>query len=128
MSAQAQQQAAEKAVADRGRLYRLYRAKKKAELAALFAAEPWGKRLHKFHATLGHFVIEDAERLIAYVRAEAKSWLLEAPYDIRCAALEIVGYRIVRIRQKAGLVPFDDALPEDELQDAFNICKKILFP
>lgn len=123
----AQQQAAEKAVADRDRQYRRYRAAKKAELQQLFASGPWGKQLHKFHATLGHFGIDDAERLIAYVQGEARSWLLEAPYDTRCSALEIVGYRIVRVRQKAGLVPFDDALP-GEPDDLFTRCKREIFP
>lgn len=115
--------AADKALDERDRAYRRYRTIKKAEFTRLCADPQWGERLRKFAATLGHFGIEDADTMIAYVQREA-SWLRqEAPDDIRFAALQSVDRRIVRIRQRAGLAPFDDPLPNGD-DDVWQLCKR----
>lgn len=121
----AQQQAAEKAVQDRDRLYRNYVRQKKADYEELFGTPVHGPLLRKFNSTLGHFGIEDAERLIAYVRERNRAWLRAAPEDIRFAALQMVSYRIMRIRQRAGLAPFDDVLPGQD-DDVWQLCRREL--
>ena len=113
----------EKAVQDRDWLYRRYRAAKKAEHEALFATAVHGPLLRKFGATLNHFGADDAGRMISYVRDQNYAWLRNAPEDIRFAALRMIGHRIQRIRQRAGLVPFDDPLP-GEPDDVFRLCKR----
>jgi hypothetical protein len=121
----AQQQAAEKALRDRERLYRNYRASKKRQYEELFAIPVHGKLLWQFNARLRAFGIKDPEQMVKYVQRESLAWLKWAPEDIRAAALEMVGYRIVRIRARAGLVPFDDPLPDEE-PDVFQLCKREL--
>lgn len=118
----AQRQAAERAVTDRDRLYRNYARQKKRDLAELYADPEWGDVLRKFVATLKHFGPEHAERMVEYVSGHK---LTKAPIDIRFAALQQCSYRICRIRQRAGLVPFDDPLPGED-DDVFILCKKAL--
>jgi hypothetical protein len=113
--------AAEKAVAKRNRQYRLYTAAKKREMDRLYADPEHGDRLRKFVATLGHFGIDDANRMIEYVRYSC-NWLRAAPEDIRFAALQQISHRVQRIRARAGLLPFDDPLPGEE-EDVFRVCK-----
>ena len=112
----------EKAVHDRDRLYRQYKAAKKQELAELYADPEWGDVLRKFVATLKHFGPEHADRMVEYVSTHK---LTQAPLDIRFAALQQCDYRITRIRQRAGLVPFDDPLPGEE-PTVFTLCKRAL--
>lgn len=115
---------AEKALADRDRQWRRYCAAKRQQFAELYADPAWGERLRKFGATLNHFGIEDGDRMVDYVLKSA-IWLHQAPPEIGVAALELVGLHVVRIRQKAGLAPFDDPLPGEE-DDTFRLCKKAL--
>jgi hypothetical protein len=123
----AQQTAADKALEDRDRLYRRYRVIKKAEFERLCADPIWGERLRKFVVTLKDFGADDADRMIMFVQYQGDMWLRSAPDDIRFAALQAIDRRIIRIRQRAGLAPFDDALPGEE-DDVFQICKKALAP
>lgn len=117
--------AAEKAIAERDRAARQYRAMRRAELKTLFNTEPHGKQLWKLHATLGHFGISDAAAMKQYVQREVDSWLGEAAFDIRYEALRLIDQRITRIRMKAGLVPFDDPLP-GQPDRLFQTVKKML--
>lgn len=119
--------ALEKSLKEREQLHRHYRAAKAAEHRRLCADPQHGEQLRKFAATLNHFGIDDADNMIAYVRRQAALWARAAHDDIRCAALELVAARIVRIRQQAGLVPFDDPLPGED-DDVFQICKRELTP
>lgn len=119
----APQPAIDKALADKDRLWRRYRAQKKQQYETLFAIPIDGPLLKKFSATLGHFGIEDADRMVAYV--QSCHWLKVAHADIRFAALEMISHRIVRIRQRAGLCEFDDSL-DDAAPDVFQICKREL--
>jgi hypothetical protein len=98
---------------------------RKAELKQLFNSEPHGRHLWKLHATLGHYGMTDAAAMKEYVQREVDTWLGAAPHDIRFEALRLIDNRIIRIRQRAGLVPFDDPLP-DEPNRAFQSIKKIL--
>lgn len=120
----AQDAAAEKALADRDKQWRLYRAQKTRELEQLYADPEYGDRLRKFGATLNHFGGEDGDKFIGYMEQQGK-WLNAAPEPFRFAALELVCNRIQRIRVKAGLPPFDDAL-FDEPADVWSRCKGVL--
>ena len=119
----AQQQAADKALADRDRLYRRYRAAKREQYAELFADPVHGDRLRKFSATLGHFSIEDGDRMVAYWKEQCARWLNAAPGDMQLAALQMLDERCIRLREKAGLPAFDDALPGEELT-VFQQCRE----
>jgi hypothetical protein len=123
MIATAQQTATERALADRDRQFSLYRAAKRRQYEELFATPVHGERLRKFQATLNHFGTEDADRMLAFVQAQA--WLHAAPKDFRCTALEMIGARIRRIRVKAGMPVFDDPLPGED-DDVFQLCKQEL--
>jgi hypothetical protein len=116
---------AEKAVKEQSLLYRRYRAAKKEQFEELFATPVHGPLLRKFNSTLGHFDIEDADRMVAFVRERTRVWLRAAPQDIRFAALQMVGHRITRIRQRAGLAPFDDPLPGED-PDVYQLCREAI--
>lgn len=118
-----QQSATERALADRDRQWRLYRANKRRQYEALFAEPEHGEKLRKFRATLNHFGIEDADRLLAFVQAQ--TWLCMAPKDFRHVALEMIDHRIQRIRVRAGMPVFSDPLP-GEPNDVFRLCKEAL--
>jgi|KBSMisStandDraft_5_1062788.scaffolds.fasta_scaffold07819_13 hypothetical protein len=115
----------DKVTAERHQLDRNYRAARQAEFAKLCADPLHGTHLRKLVATLNHFGPNDAERMIAYWRTENEKWLCVASNDIRAAALSALGERIVRIRIKSGLVPFDDPVP-GEPDCVFRICKGII--
>lgn len=119
------QTATEKARTQRDRLYRQYRVSKKAQLGALYESEPYGDRLRRFSATLNHFSIDDSDTMIAFVQTAARTWLRRAPGIIREAALEMISDRIIRIRERAGLEPFDDPV-FDEDPDVFLLCRREL--
>jgi hypothetical protein len=117
--------AAEKALADRDRQWRRYRAAKKAQFEVLYESEPYGGRLRKFGATLHHFQIDHAERMVEFVQRDCRDWLRQAPSLIREAALELISRRCIRILERAGLDPLDDPLPGEE-DDVFRVCRKEL--
>lgn len=114
--------AVDKALRDKDRLYRNYRAAKRQQLDDLYSDLEWGDVLRKFVATLKHFGPEHAGRMVEYVNGHK---LTRAPENIRFAALEQCDYRITRIRQRAGLAPFDDPLPGGK-DDVFRHCKRAL--
>jgi hypothetical protein len=120
-----EQERVEKAIRERDTLYRQYRATKKRDFETLCRISGYGDRLRKFAATLNHFGIEHAARMRLYVEDECRQWLRDAPQDIRNEALSLVGNRIVQVRQRAGLVPFDDPLP-DEPDKIFQTVKRML--
>lgn len=115
---------AEKAVKERATLYRHYQRAKKADLAELYADPEWGEALRKLVTTLKHFGPEHADRMLDYVTGHK---LVKAPAEIRFAALQQVDHRIIRIKLRAGAVPFDDPLP-GEPADLFARIRAILFP
>jgi hypothetical protein len=117
--------ATDKRLEDAARQYRLYRAAKRQQYEDLFADPVHGEQLRKFRATLNHFGLGDAKRMIAFVADSNYAWLRNAPPDIRHAALEMVDARIQRIRIRAGMPVFSDPLPHQP-DDVFQICKKEL--
>lgn len=110
---------------ERDQLMRNYRASKAKQLAELYADPEIGDRLHRFVATLNHFKIEHADRMIEFVAGEARKWLAAASPDIRHVALEAVNNRCMRLRERAGLPPIDDPLPS-EPDSVFIVCRRQL--
>lgn len=117
--------ALDKALAEDTILARKYRAAKKAQFLELCAASECGERLRKFVGTLMRFKIDDAERMISYVSTENDKWLCYATLEIRQSALEAIGERIMKIRERAGYPPLDDPLPGEE-DDVFRVSKRVL--
>lgn len=117
--------AADKALAERARLARNYNAAKRREFNELCAMPVHGPLLYKFNATLDHFDIEDADRMIAYVQQRNRAWLRSAPDEIRRAALHLISERIIKIRERAGLPALDDPMPGED-DDVFRLCRKEL--
>jgi hypothetical protein len=116
---------AERALADRNKVFARYRAAKRRQYEDLFADPVHGEQLRKFQATLNHFGLSDVERMIAFVADSNYAWLRNAHADIRHAALEMVDTRIQRARVRAGAPVFDDPLP-GEPDDVFQTCKRKL--
>jgi hypothetical protein len=114
MPADRQQEAAEKALRERDRLYRHYRAARRSQRQTLYAEHPQGWRLKQFALQLNRFKLPDAAVFLSYVREESRGWLCTAPPDIRHEALSLVDERIQKIRQAHGMLPIDDPLPEEE--------------
>lgn len=121
----APQTAVDKALADRDRQWRRYRAAKRQQYEDLFARDDDGANLRKFQATLNHFGIEDADRMVDYVHREARKWLAAAALDIRLIAVEMISERCMRIREKAGMAPLDDPLPGDD-NDVWRLCREAI--
>ncbi len=109
----------EKALRERDRLTRNYRAAKRAQFERAYKAEP---RLRDFARAIRSSGIDDALAMIALCK---QPWLNCTDPGIRAVALEIVDRRIIQIREQAGLAPIDDALPE-EADDVWQICRRIL--
>lgn len=70
--------------------------------------------------TLGH-----PEALVDYV--QKANWLLEADRDTRYLVLSIIGTAIVRLRERNGLEPFDDALPGED-PTVFAVVRDLIIP
>ena len=122
----AEQGAADKALEERAILYRRYRASRTAYRDTLVKTHPCGPDLAAFTAQLRRYTqLVDAMAMLAYVREMARGWLTSAPPEIRTEALSLINERIIAIRMRAGLAPFDDPLP-GEADDVFQRCKQEL--
>lgn len=110
---------------EQDRLARNYKLAKKRQFLELCADPLHGEWFRKFVATLNHFDINDAPRMIDYVEVQNRKWISGAAPELRAACLEAIGDRIVAIRQRAGLQPFDDPMP-GEAGDVFQTCKKAM--
>lgn len=112
---------ADKAIDARHALHKRYRAMKRAEFDQLFANETNGAELRAFRAWLNRSRDITPDAFVAYVTTD--KWLRLAPLEYRCAALDLIDTRIIKIRENAGLDPFDDPLPDDD-DDVFRLCKQ----
>ena len=109
-------------IEERNKLAANYR-QEEARRTAEALASPQGKRLAVLLASFDRLTVDDADRMIDCIEAEA--WLLQADRDFRHLALRLIDQRISRIRRNAGLVELDDPLP-DEPDSAFIIIKRLL--
>ena len=86
---------------------------------------PEGPRVRAMVAWVKTLGPGDADELVEVVAGE--DWLLSAPQQLRLAALRLIGDEIGRIRREAGLLEFDDPLP-DQPENAFQIIRRLLNP
>ena len=114
--------AKDKRLEERGRLAAHYR-REEARRTAEALASPLGKRLASLLAEFDRLTIDDADVMIA--RLKAQDWLPQADEDFRRLALRLIDKRIGRIRRDAGLIELDDPLP-GEPDSAFFIIKRLL--
>ena len=114
--------AKDKRLEERGRLVAHYR-REEARRTAEALASPMGKRLASLLTEFDRLTIDDADVMIA--RLKAQDWLLRADEDFRRLALRLIDKRIGRIRRDAGLVELDDPLPGERMS-AFFIIKRLL--
>ncbi len=114
--------AKDKRLEERGRLAAHYR-REEARRTAEALASPLGKRLASLLADFDRLTIDDADVMIA--RLKAQDWLPQADEDFRRIALRLIDKRIGRIRRDAGLIELDDPLP-GEPDSAFFIIKRLL--
>lgn len=122
-----QREQVEKALRERDRLYRHYRAAKRSYRQNLYAEHPMGWRLKAFASHLARFKMPDAAAFLTYVMEENRSWLLTAPPELRAEAKTLVNERIMRIREAHGLLPLDDPLPWGEEEDSiWLLCRQEL--
>ena len=116
---------AEKALLARTRLWRHYRTRVRAHRAQVFEGHPLGGRLREFYLRLQRFKPADAAAFLTYIQEQNRVWLCAAPPEVRALALGMAGDKIRRLREAAGMVPFDDPLPGEE-DDMFQACRREL--
>ena len=117
--------AAERALKEREKLWRHYRAQRLSRRQGLYDAHPQGWQLKEFHQQLRRFTSADAAAFLNYVQESNRAWLITAPPELRAEALSMVSERIQRVRVRSGLAPIDDPLPEEE-DDLYQLCKQEL--
>jgi hypothetical protein len=86
---------------------------------------PEGPRVRAMVAWIATLGPDDADDLVEVVAGE--NWLLAASQEVRFAALQLIGDEICRIRREAGLLEFNDPLP-DEPSNAFQLIRFLLNP
>jgi len=117
---------AEEALQERDRLLRAYRRARNEYREQLFA-RPGGEMLQEFARQLHRYGRRDATAMLAYVREQARGWLATVEPQIRVEALSLINERIIAIRQRAGMVPFDDPInPANDENDVWQQCKREL--
>ena len=117
--------AADKAIDEKQRLGRLYRARQKLEILRACSDPDHGDDVKLLMRSLRQYTINDADLMIDFVKHEAVRWLRSAPEDIRALALRLIDNRIIAIRERAGLEPFDDPMPWQK-NNVFLRCKREL--
>lgn len=112
----------EEARAERAALSRSYHAARQRWIEETLA-RPGGENLRAMLRWVDTIGIDDAEILV--VQVERATWLRTAEIDFRRLALDVIADRIIKIREKAGLAPFEDPLP-GEPDDVFRTVKRLL--
>lgn len=86
---------------------------------------PQGDQFTKLVAYLDAMTMESASGLIDAVKSSA--WLSAADVKTKYDALSLINDKIIKLRESAGLPPFDDSLPfTDETPTAFQVIRKHL--
>lgn len=101
---------AEKEFAEEAQLLKLYRAHQRRDVRALLEG-PFGKDVRGLMKILRAMTLESGPALLKIVRSS--SWLKEMPVEQRWIVLRLASRSIIRVREAAGLQPFDDGLPGD---------------
>jgi hypothetical protein len=120
-SAMRRRSEAEKKLADDARLLRAWRRHRRERLEALLAG-PYAEAVRALLSFCKTITTPTA--LINFITSGP--WI-DADMDVRAEVLALVDAVIIRRRERMGLVPFDDALPDRPL-NVFLILREHLFP
>jgi hypothetical protein len=112
--------AAEKALAERDDLYRLWKKWRRERLDALLNG-PHGAAAQELVAFLQAMKLEDGARLVELIRAGG--WE-RADADTKFEVLSLINITITALRERAGLEPLSDPLPDEE-SSAFLIIREL---
>jgi hypothetical protein len=112
--------AKEKELRERDDLFRLWQQLRHKRIEALLAGR-YGAKAQALIAFLETMTLDEGPRLIERVRAG--NWQHADP-DTRFEILSLINTAITTLRERAGLPPFDDALPGEE-PTAFLIIREM---
>ena len=107
----AQKKAMVKALSERDQLFRLWKQWRRDVINEQLDG-PYQQELTKLIDFLNALELKNERQLTKLIQASA--WH-KAPADVRYLVLRLVSTRIVTLREKAELEPFDDALPGQPL-------------
>src|SRR5215471_18249270 len=105
--AMAAQKAAEKALAERDDLFRLWKRWRRERLDELLAG-PHSAAAQELVAFLKVMTLDDEARLIELIRTAG--WA-RADADTKFEVLSLINITFTKLRERAELAPIDDALP-----------------
>jgi hypothetical protein len=86
-------------------------------------AGPHGALVAELFAALHELTVKDGAKLVAFVRAQDWS---HVKADVRFTLLHEINNAITRLREQAGMPPFDDGVVP-ERATAFLIIKDVMF-
>jgi hypothetical protein len=112
--------AAEKALAERDDLFRLWKKWRQERLEALLNG-PHGAAAHELVAFLQTMKLEDGARLVELIRTAG--WE-RADADTKFEVLSLINITITALRDRAELASIDDPLPDEE-SSAFLIIREL---
>jgi len=112
--------AAEKALAERDDLFRLWRKWRQERLDALLNG-PHGAAAHELVAFLQTMTLDDGAHLVEFVRAGG--WE-HADAETKFEILSLINITITALRDRAGLPSISDPLPDEE-SSAFLIIREL---
>jgi len=115
------ERAREKAFTERDAQFQTWQREHREQLDAALAG-PYGEKLAALLGALESLTLETADALIQ--RAHADGWDA-ADGDTRFLVLRLIDAAIVRLRERAGLAPFDDPLFHQP-PDAFLTLREML--
>lgn len=112
----------EKELDDQNKLFRQWKAWRREKLDALIAG-PHGREIKGLIRFLDTMTLSSAPALLKLI--ENAHWARSMSPGERADLLGAIGNRITRTRERAGLTPFDDAMP-GEPETAFHRIKTML--
>jgi hypothetical protein len=113
--------AAEKKLAEREQTHRLWKEYRAERIGELLKG-PYAKAAHELLVFLGTMTLTDGAALIDLVRRGP--WCTAAA-NIRFEIISLIDAALTSQRERAGLPPFDDALPGEE-PTAFLVIREML--
>jgi hypothetical protein len=92
-------------------LSRLYRAYKRAQIQALLDG-PFGAQVRELDRFMRRMELQDGPALVERFRG-AMSWIASMDMDSRFSLLRLASRRIVALRERHGLSPYNDGVVGD---------------
>lgn len=104
-------------------LSRLYRAYKRAQIQALLDG-PFGAQVRELDRFMRQMELQDGPALVERFRG-AMPWIASMDMDSRFSLLRLASRRIVALRERHGLEPFNDGVVGDPPR-TFHIIKDLM--